>query len=364
MASMTFSVKGKADLKRFYALLQQQKEQQDKRLAETIELAKSSPVPWPAELVHRISFTMNDDFEEIMTHHPGHKIFNTHESIKFFLELFDDTYKELEKAIQHYHVSYKDPDFFSRRGRDKHDRAIFDLNRCIFNFTSAGDALRNLCMKQEKHYTPEGYEEHKRNYFSENKLHQFMQKLRAALHHEHFVKAGPSITYAASESHETKLYLDCRQLLRLEKIQEKDIVFKYVEDSGVRIDVQEVFKRYLVIVKDFYKWLLNQMDMSSKFVDYRRCVLERKNTLRRQSFKLFIDQWIKSGIDPYEHLDKYLNDDEIAHVKTLPHRSPEQVDKIIEFADKEGACNDELRKKIYELFEISDADGQLVHTAR
>lgn len=355
---MNSSLTGKGDPKRISAILEQMKEQQDKRIAETIELAKSSPVPWPAELVHRISFTMNDDFEEIMTHHPGHIIFNTHESIKFFIELFDDTYKELEKAIEHYHVSYKDPEFFLRGGREKHDRAVFDLNRCIFNFSTAGDALRNICMRQEDHYKPQGYEEHKRNYFGENKLHQFMQKLRVALHHEHFVKAGPSITYTGSECHATKLYLDCRKLLRLKKIREKDIVLKYVEDSGVRIDVQEVFKRYLVIVKDFYKWLLNQMDMSSKFVDYRRCVLERKNTLRRQSFKIFIDQWIKSGIDPYEHLDKYLNDDEIARVKTLPHRSQGQVDRIIEFADEEGACNDDLRKMIYELFRVSDAGSR------
>lgn len=354
---MNSSLTGKGDLKRISAILEQMKEQQDKRIAETIELAKSSPVPWPTELIHRISFTMNDDFDEVMTHHPGHKIFNTHESIKFFLDLFDDTYKELEKAIKHYHVSYKEPEFFSRRGRDKHDRAIFDLNRCIFNFTSAGDALRNICMRQEKHYTPQSYEEHKRNYFGQNKLHHFMQKLRVALHHEHFVKAGPSITYTGSDSHKTNLYLECRQLLRLEAIQEKAEALKYVEESGVRIDVQEVFRHYLLIVKDFYDWLLNQMDMSSEFADYRRCVLERKKTLKRQSFKLFIDQWIKSGINPYEHLDKYLSDDEITYVKHLPHGSQQQVDKIIAFADEEGACNDVLRKKIYELFKISDADS-------
>jgi len=158
MASMNLSLTGRGDLKRMSAILEQMTEQQNERIAETIELAKTSPVPWPTELMHRISFTMNDDFDEVTTHHPGHKIFNTHESIKLFLDLFDDTYKELEKAIQHYHVSYKDTEFFSRRGRDKHDRAIFDLNRCIFNFTSAGDALRNIRMRQEKHYKPQGYE--------------------------------------------------------------------------------------------------------------------------------------------------------------------------------------------------------------
>ncbi len=302
---------------------------------------------------------MNDDFDVIMTHHPGHKIFHAHESLKFFLHLFDDTYKELEKAIQHYHVSYKDPDFFSRRGRERHDRAVFDLNRCIFNFATAGDALRNICIKQEKHYKPEHYEKHKRTYFGENSLHQFMQKLRAAMHHEHFIKAEPSIKLTANDSHETKLFLDCRKLLRLEKIQEKAVVLKYVEDSGVRIDVHEVFKRYLVIVKEFYGWLLSQMDMSSEFVDYRLCVVERNKALRRQSFTIFIDQLIQSGINPYEHLDKYLSDGEITHIKTLPHASQQQVDKIIEFADQEGACNDDLRKKIYKLFKIYDANDQL-----
>lgn len=128
---MNSSLTGKGDLKRISAILEQMKEQQDKRIAETIELAKSSSVPWPTELIHRISFTMNDDFEEIMTHHPGHIIFNTHESIKFFLELFDDTYKELEKAIEHYHVSTRIQNSFcavagrSMTGRFSTSTAVF-----------------------------------------------------------------------------------------------------------------------------------------------------------------------------------------------------------------------------------------------
>lgn len=354
MANMNPSQPGRGDLKRVFAILEQMREQQNKRIAEAIALAQSSPAPWPAELVQRISLMMNDDFDEVMLYHPGHKIFSAHESIRFYIELFEDTYEDLDNAIHHYHVSYEDPAFFSRRGRAKHDRAIFDLNRCIFNFTSAGDALRNLCIKQATHYKPQGYEEHKRSHFEENKLHNFMQKLRAALHHEHFVKAGPSIIFAEGESHETKLYLDCKKLLRLEKIKEKASALEYVRGSGVRMDVHEVFKRYLITVKSFYDWLFKQMDMSSDYVDYRHCVIERKKTLKRQTFSLFITEWTKGGVDPYEHLDKYLSDDDIAHIKTLPHRSQQQVDKIIELADEEGACNDDLREKIYQLFKVSD----------
>jgi hypothetical protein len=338
------------------AYLEQARQREIMQLEKTIALAKTSSIPWPAELVGSIVAIRNDDFDEVMTHHLGHKLNDAHDSIKFFLRLFNEAYKALENAVQHYHVSYGDLNFFSHQRRHEHDQAIFDLNRCIFNFATSGDALRNSCIKQASHYKPEDYDEHIRNHFAENNLHHFMQNLRVALHHEHFVKSSPTIAMRHNDSHATKLYLDCKKLLRLATINRKAEAKAYVEGSGVRIDVHEVFRRYSIIVNSFYGWLLGEMDKSANFADYQRCLLERKKFWKRANFSILLNQWVGKDINPYDHLDQYLDNDEIEQVNKLPHRSCQQVDKIIEFADKEGACNDSIRNSIYELFKVSSAE--------
>ncbi len=46
----------------------------------------------------------------------------------------------------------------------------------------------------------------------------------------------------------------------------------------------------------------------------------------------------------YDYLLRYLTDDELERVYSLPMRSKEQVDLIIKILDDYGACNDDLRK--------------------
>lgn len=356
MPNADSSMRGLDGWERAKAYIEQARQREIMQLEKTIALAKTSSIPWPTALVDSIVAIRNDDFDEVMTNHPGHKLNDAHDSIKFFLRLFNEAYKALENAVNRYHVAYEeDINFFSHQRRHEHDQAIFDLNRCIFNFATAGDALRNSCIKQASHYKPEGYEDHTRNHFAESNLHHFMQKLRVALHHEHFVKSSPSIAMMHDSSHETKLYLDCRKLLRLDTIKGKAEAKAYVEGSGVRINVHEVFKRYSIIVNNFYGWLLGEMDKSEKFADYQRCLLERKRFWKRTNFSILLNQWQGKDINPYDHLDQYLDNDEIEQVSKLPHRSCQQVDKIIELADKDGACNDSIRKSIYELFKVSPA---------
>ena len=54
--------------------------------------------------------------------------------------------------------------------------------------------------------------------------------------------------------------------------------------------------------------------------------------------------------DPYKHLDRHLTPEQIAEVYSLPMRSQKQVDMIIDSIDKDGACDEELRRLAYELF--------------
>lgn len=353
MSSISLSATVSGDRERMRSYLEAKRQQDRNLLAKTMEYAKQSPVPWPHDLVDCICMMMDDDFEDVLMHHPGHALSDAHDSVVFCLKLFNAACKELDSAIMQYQSSCNDPDFFSYRRNAEHDHAIFVLNRCVYHVASAADALRNFSMKQAKHFIPENYEKYKKACFEQNNLHHFIQKLRGALHHEHFVMASPRVTWGGNHTHEMTLYLDTRKLLRLEKIREKRGAREYVEGSGARIDVQEAFRRYAIIVNEFHNWLLGEMDTSPEFTDYRRCLLERKRRSKRMTYSIFLREWIAKGIDPYAYLDKYLDGSQIALVKKLPHRSREQVDKIISLIDKDGACNDEIRTQAYELFKAA-----------
>ncbi len=54
--------------------------------------------------------------------------------------------------------------------------------------------------------------------------------------------------------------------------------------------------------------------------------------------------------NPFDYLDRYLTADELKEVCRLPKGSEVQVDKVIDFMDSEGACDDDLRNLAYQLF--------------
>jgi hypothetical protein len=69
-------------------------------------------------------------------------------------------------------------------------------------------------------------------------------------------------------------------------------------------------------------------------------------------WKAMLGNWLNwsKPPNPYEYLNRYLNAEQLRAVHALPAKSKEQVDKIIEFIDTDGACDDELRQRAYELF--------------
>jgi hypothetical protein len=69
-------------------------------------------------------------------------------------------------------------------------------------------------------------------------------------------------------------------------------------------------------------------------------------------WNLLIDHALQAGIDPYERLTQYLGKEQLAELSSVPHRTKEQIDKIIHLVDEYGACDEELRKKVYRLFKV------------
>lgn len=58
---------------------------------------------------------------------------------------------------------------------------------------------------------------------------------------------------------------------------------------------------------------------------------------------------VRQGL-PYLYVDRYLTEAELQEVARLPQRSAVQVDRIIELADEDGACDEEIRSVAYATF--------------
>ena len=78
-----------------------------------------------------------------------------------------------------------------------------------------------------------------------------------------------------------------------------------------------------------------------------------KRDARRQRVLIFAVQ-IGKGKDPYDYLHYYFDEEEIREIMRLPKHSKEQVDFMIGLKGAEIDCNEELRNKLYGVFEVEN----------
>lgn len=89
-------------------------------------------------------------------------------------------------------------------------------------------------------------------------------------------------------------------------------------------------------------------------IGYRRVLRACKANTSRITYRLFLQQFLKNEIDPYDHLHKYLLPNKMEEALKLPKHSKKQVDFIIASLDDYGACDDELRALVYRLFDVPE----------
>ncbi len=77
---------------------------------------------------------------------------------------------------------------------------------------------------------------------------------------------------------------------------------------------------------------------------------EHRRVQARSIWRVILMNALELQEDPYKHIGFLLTTKEYTNVTSLPHRSREQVDQIIQLMDEHGACDDELREFVYRLF--------------
>jgi hypothetical protein len=192
-------------------------------------------------------------------------------------------------------------------------------------------------------------------------LHDFIISLRILLHHLHVIKPG----YQWEKRFEKDAVVKVGFLLNragLLQVAEETFdqsrfnkVASYIRTAPEKIDLKLVFLEYKARVVGFHSWFSAALETHAyeNTRDYDRCVMENRRFATRTWWNAMLGNWLRNWKvppNPYNHLAKYLSPQQLDEIYKLPMRSIKQVDKVIEYVDTDGACDDHIREQTYELF--------------
>ncbi|MGX5851027.1 hypothetical protein ACWGTO_28590 [Mesorhizobium sp. PL10] len=343
------------------AAVAQAHDRQLSREAVLREKLKASAVPLPPELFEEVAKVSGLEIDEVMTDHPGRKIWERYNSYLVSSRVFDRAFADLFKAIARFEEAVG-RDIFDRSNELELQDIEADVQKELFAATSAAHSLVDHSRRIQKIATLAGHDAKRVDCLGDDGLHDFVIALRTLLHHLHAVEAGWNITNDFERGKTAGFMLRRRALQSA--INQSKASFTAEQHKGIQrfmaaapesIDVRAAFEEYQRRSGAFRSWFGEALrgDGLVALRDYERCIAENKKRSIRMMWNALVGNWLNWKEPPrlYNHLPRYLTSDEIAELYALPLRSREQIDRLIDLVDREQACDDALRERIHRLFQ-------------
>ena len=273
-------------------------------------------------------------------------------SIKLSLNIFNDSISDLLSSISKFKAESASPDFWNRPQRPFVERLELSIQRGVFSSAMSAMALVDHSRKFSKKHTIPDYDNQISKFFINNEEHRFIHSLRTYITHVRVTEANWQISHS-KEGRLVQFLLSKEDLLKYKKW--KSLAKKFIRHSSDGIIVEAVFEKYAIKVKEFHCWLHDAIIQKyskdiSDYLKYKK-ILDQFDSYSHWS--VLIQQGLfPKKLNPYLYLNRYLTPQEMKDVLTLPHRSKQQVDKIIQFVDEYNVCDMKLRRLIYQLFEV------------
>ncbi len=292
-----------------------------------------------------------EDFESVMREHPGYLAHRKIESVETMLAVFRRAIVDLTNAIAEF-PAYDPKIPPSQRERREADASI-RVNKELLAAITASQALVDYCRRIMDFVDPNEFFLRISEIFDdeENKL---IRDLRDVLLHEIHTEAGWSIVYS-SEGQSKRFEIQIEEILAESKISAP--AKRFLSRQNGKLDVTETFSRYAGRVERFYGWLLPALNkaLPQCVREYRQCRALANAQRARLMYRFLISTWIQNGVDPYSHLPKHLDSEQLSAALKLPFRSAEQVDYIISCIDHDGICDAGLRTLVHRFFQTPGA---------
>lgn len=290
--------------------------------------------------------------------HPGTTLHWALDNVEKALRLFNTDANDLLELIGRLRAFVAKPSAHLPDKREDLAKLEWELQRCLYHFASAAQTLVDMGRILKEALNPEATFEYDRLRSSvfDSEEHEFVIAARNRFSHAKLPDAHWNVTHRwVEDGHEvkTRVLVKTTDLVDVERWSKAAI--KYAEEHE-EVDVEVLANSYGTKVRDFNRRLLGYVEslQDSGLKDYRRCELLLKRIRTRLSYKLILQLTKPDRTDPYEHLDKFLTKEQRDQVFKLAKKSKKQVDLMIELADPIGAIDDEIRKKVYELFGCQD----------
>ncbi len=314
------------------------------------------PLPWSDETLVSAAWQNPRDVQYWVDEHPGRDIRDRIESIQAVLRMFERTASAFSIELARFHTETISQHLL-RRNR-KADLNAFEerFRELLYVFASSAMTLVDQTRALSRKIALLDYDDRVKDAFSQNPQHRFIQELRVDVIHVTLHKPGWQLTSGVDKERTSKFMLWPKQLHRASEYNVQARYFLREHSDG--IDLGELIVDYTRHVQEFHSWYRGAVAASvgPTISDFERCTRRINAVSSRSLWNIVLKQVLIAGKrDPYSYLDRYLTEREHSEIKSLPFRSKQQVDRIIEFLDEFGACDEELRKTIYEAFGISDA---------
>ena len=349
-------------LKLAMQIMEHQRTTQTERLRQTL---KAESVPISANTLKLLSELRPVDLMDVMTSHPGFAMWEKCNSYKISLRIFNQSLQDLSEHSDKFETALRD-DILSNSNSELLELYESQLQKELFCFLNASHSLVELSTRQLKVYL-DGSEinQKRKESFGEDGLHPFLMGLRVILHHLYALKTGWLVRNGEFTGKPSSVTLNKTQIeylfrkrgdsLNADQRQQGSVFLKGILNE--EIDLKNLIDNYGRRAQKFHAWFSNHLSDQRFFLlrDCERCFLEHKRNGVRTYWKAMIGNWLnwEKPPNPYEYLNSYLSAEQVEEVMSMPLHSNEQIDRAIEIADIEKACDDEVRGLIHKFFRRS-----------
>lgn len=312
------------------------------------------PPPWTEEQLRKAYFANFTETQKAIRCHPGYLYQRELESLELSLAVFNDSVQDLRRSIETFRSRTSNPGWNRRNLRDPVRQSVMAVRRGAFCAASAAMALVDHSRAANKRLRVSSYKDQVEKRFTKNGRHVFIQDLRNCVMHVRMLPTDWQIRKTLGQEAWQTRFLLRKEMLLDEWDEWWALSRDFIRKAEYGIDVERLFLDYGLDVRDFHDWYAKAIgDLDRKNLeDYREYDRTLKAFGSRNWWNLLIEHALQAGVDPYERLPEYLDKEDLAQVSSIPHRSKEQVNKIIDLVDEYRACDEELRKKVYRLFNV------------
>jgi hypothetical protein len=331
----------------FMDLVEQQEEQRSRRREKLVCLVAAAPVT--EETLKEITWLGPTDREVVLRHHPGHKIERKLQSLWLMLSVFNKAYVDLLVQLDRFNDFSLTEEMHLPIGRLQLEGIELALNKELVAFSAAAGALVYFSRRLRDSIVVPEVSEQLAAIFDEEE-HRFVTALRNVICHQEFPDINWQINFGSKR--DTDFVMPVEGLRDHGALHQK--ARSFLDRSSKGIPVRALANSYTARVQKFYDWYKTALETNApdELGDYRQILRACMANASRATYRVIFQQLLTKNVDPYDHLHKYLSPHQLEAALKLPTHSREQVEFIIAIVDDHGACDDELRSQVYQLFQV------------